>query len=70
MVYDWFKSYLCDRYQYTCLGRVNSNIHFNTFGVPQGSVLSPLLFRPIVTPTSVRPAHEWIVQKVSSIQKL
>jgi hypothetical protein len=44
IVYDWFKSYLCDRYQYTCLGRVNSNIHCNRFGVPQGSVLGPLLF--------------------------
>ena len=44
IIYDWFKSYLSDRYQFTCLGKVNSDIYCNRFGVPQGSVLGPLLF--------------------------
>jgi hypothetical protein len=44
IVYDWFNSYLCDRYQFTCLGKVHSNKYCYRFGVPQGSVLGPLLF--------------------------
>ena len=44
IVYDWFESYLSDRYQFTCLGRVKSDTHCNRYGVPQGSVLGPLLF--------------------------
>jgi len=44
LVYDWFVSYLHDRSQFTCLGKVSSTVHYNKFGVPQGSVLGPLLF--------------------------
>ena len=41
---DWFKSYLYDRKQYVCLDGVNSDLGNLTCGVPQGSVLGPLLF--------------------------
>ena len=43
-VLTWFKSFLFDRRQRVVLPGVNSNWTFIRAGVPQGSILGPLLF--------------------------
>jgi hypothetical protein len=43
-VLQWFMSYLADRKQYVSINDVKSILHILLYGVPQGSVLGPILF--------------------------
>ena len=44
LINDWFRSYLLTRAQVTVVRNRSSSKSFITCGVPQGSVLGPLLF--------------------------
>ena len=52
MALAWFKSYLCGRHQKTKIDKSFSDSSLIEHGVPQGSVLGPLLFSLYTAPLS------------------
>ena len=52
-VLKWFTSYLTDRYQSIKIGSTLSDVCKLLFGIPQVSVLGPLLFSLCTTPLSL-----------------
>ena len=49
---QWFQSYLSDRYQSTSVNKSSSSPSQLMYGVPEGSVLGPILFVLYTTPLS------------------
>ena len=49
---SWFRSYLCDRTQAVTINGITSNSIQLKYGVPQGSVLGPILFSLYLQPLS------------------
>ena len=47
---EWFASYLSERYQYIRIGKLTSSKRQISSGVPQLSVLGPLLFTMYISP--------------------
>ena len=59
--YSWIKSYLTSRKQFTTFRNVDSDVRAITCGVPQGSVLGPLLFIIYVNDISLIPTNSSMV---------
>ena len=53
---EWLASYLSNRSQYVHINGQKSPKHSLTCGVPQGSVLGPILFTAYISPIGFLPA--------------
>ena len=42
--FSWIQSYLTDRVSYVAQNKVKSNVHTKNIGIPQDSILGPILF--------------------------
>ena len=66
-VIDWFKSYLSNRTQYVYYNNIKSNSGQLTCGVPQGSILGPLLFILYINDIEMHASKGILNQPTSSL---
>ena len=67
---DWFKTYLKNRFQFVKINNLKSDIVEAPTGVPQGSILGPLLFLVCVNDLSSVVNHTKLIQFADDIQLL
>lgn len=67
-VHDWLKSYLSEREAYVRVNNMNSSLYRTRSGVPQGSVLGPLLFTIFVNDVSFAVLNSSFLQYADDIK--
>ena len=70
--FEWFKSYLSNRYQYVSLLGFDSNRSKIEHGVPQGSVLGPLLFLIYINdlPNAIKNSYVYLFADDTNLLKI
>ena len=65
---EWFKDYLADRKQFVSIHGHDSHLKLISCGVPQGSILGPLLFIYISMIFKIRPSfcHSFVLLTIQT----
>ena len=69
-VVKWFESYLTGRSQFVRIGTSVSSSLDITHGVPQGAILSPLLFSIYVNELPLAPRHSSLINSYVDDSKM